>query len=85
MKWFNYEIGEGENVTVIYPDLQTFNQFYTHYVIDGLKGQPQGLFHDSGGSSNSSSNKHNETSLPRIMLIATFYETIDTAKHTSVQ
>ena len=58
--------------------MQTFSQVCTQYVKDELTGQPQGLFHDNG---NGGGGKHNETSLPRIILIAAFYETIDTVKH----
>ena len=70
MKWFNEGIGEGENGIVIYPNLQTFRQIYTQYVKDQLAKKE-----DDNNS------KGNGQSKPRIILIATFYETTDSVKH----
>jgi hypothetical protein len=61
-KWFNQEIGDGENGIVVYPNLQSFRQIYTQFVKEQLK-------------------KADESLMPRIILIATFYETIDSIKH----
>jgi MEDS: MEthanogen/methylotroph, DcmR Sensory domain len=61
-KWFNEEIGEGENGIVVYPNLQSFRQIYTQFVKEQLE-------------------KADELLMPRIILIATFYETIDSIKH----
>ena len=72
MKWFHEGITEGENGIVIYPNLQTFRQIYTRYA----KGQ---LAKEDEDEKNNS--KGNEQSKPRIILIATFYETIDSVKH----
>lgn len=69
MKWFDEEVRDGENSIIIYPNLQTFRQIYTKYVKDQLAKE-------DGNNS-----KRNESSLPRIMLIATFYETTDSVKH----
>lgn len=69
MKWFDEEVRDGENSIIIYPNLQTFRQIYTKYVKDQLAKE-------DGNNS-----KRNEPSLPRIMLIATFYETTDSVKH----
>jgi hypothetical protein len=69
MKWFDEEVRDGENSIIIYPNLQTFRQIYTKYVKDQLAKE-------DGNNS-----KLNEPSLPRIMLIATFYETTDSVKH----
>ena len=69
MKWFDEEVRDGENSIIIYPNLQTFRQIYTKYVKDQLSKE-------DGNNS-----KRNEPSLPRIMLIATFYETTDSVKH----
>ncbi len=54
---------------MIYPNLQTFRQIYTKYVKDKLAKED-----DNNG-------KGNEQSKPRIILIATFYETTDRVKH----
>jgi hypothetical protein len=75
MRWFNEGIGEGENGIVIYPNLQTLRQIYTQYAKEQLeKGEED------------DNSKGNEQSNPRIILIATFYETIfyetiDSVKH----
>jgi hypothetical protein len=69
MKWLDEEVRDGENSIIIYPNLQTFRQIYTKYVKDQLAKE-------DGNNS-----KRNEPSLPRIILIATFYETTDSVKH----
>jgi hypothetical protein len=61
-KWFNEEIGDGENGIVVYPNLQSFRQIYTQFVKEQL-------------------GKTDESLMPRIILIATFYETVDSIKH----
>ena len=69
MKWFDEEVRDGENSIIIYPNLQTFRQIYTKYVKDQLAKEDE------------NNSKRHEPSLPRIMLIATFYETTDSVKH----
>lgn len=69
MKWFDEEVRDGENSIIIYPNLQTFRQIYTRYVKDQLAKEDE------------NNSKRNEPSLPRIILIATFYETTDSVKH----
>jgi hypothetical protein len=69
MKWFDEEVRDGENSIIIYPNLQTFRQIYTKYVNDQLAKEDE------------NNSKHNEPSLPRIILLATFYETTDSVKH----
>jgi hypothetical protein len=71
MKWFNEEIAEGENGIVIYPNLQTFREIYTQYVKDQLAKEED----------EKNESERNEPSLPRIILIATFYETVNSVKH----
>ena len=77
MKWFHEEISEGENAIVIYPNLQTFRQIYTQYV----KGQLEKKQGANWNNYNNNSNTVDKQSKPRIILIATFYETIDSVKH----
>jgi hypothetical protein len=72
MKWFHEELGDGENGIVIYPNLQTFRQIYTRYAKDQLAKEEEDEKINSKG---------NKQSKPRIILIATFYETIDSVKH----
>jgi hypothetical protein len=68
-KWFKEEIAEGENGIIIYPNLQTFREIYMQYVKDELAKEEE---------NNSTRNKQ---LMPRIILIATFYETINSLKH----
>ena len=76
MKWFNDGIGEGgENSILIYPNLQTFRQIYTQYVKDHLAKEEE---EDDNDDDN---NIRNEQFKPRIILIAPFYETINSVKH----
>src|SRR5215211_6972073 len=70
MEWFHEGITDGENGIVIYPNLQTFRQIYTKYAKDQLAKEDE-----------DKENKGNEQSKPRIILIATFYETVDSVKH----
>jgi hypothetical protein len=69
---FDEELGEGENGIIIYPNLQSFRQIYTKYVRDELAKEEE---EDNNNS------KDNEQSKPRIILIAPFYETVDSVKH----
>jgi hypothetical protein len=74
-KWFKEEIAEGENGIIVYPNLQTFRQIYTEYVREQIaKGNEQ-------DHRNNNTHRHNKQSMLRIILIATFYETIDSVKH----
>jgi hypothetical protein len=68
-KWFKEEVAEGENGIIIYPNLQTFRQIYMQYVKDELAKEEE------------NNSTHNTQLMPRIILIATFYETIDSVKH----
>jgi hypothetical protein len=74
MKWFKEEVAEGENGIIIYPNLQTFRQIYTEYVKDQLAKTGEEEDDDDNST-------RNEQLKPRIILIATFYETIDSVKH----
>jgi hypothetical protein len=74
MKWFHDGIGEGENGIVIYPNVQTLRQIYTQYVKDQLAQAGE-------EDDNTNNNTRKEQLKPRIILIATFYETTDNVKH----
>jgi hypothetical protein len=69
MKWFDQEVGDGGDGIVIYPNVQTFRQIYTKYAKQQLAKEDD------------NNNTRIEQSKPRIILIATFYETIDSVKH----
>jgi hypothetical protein len=74
MRWFNDRIEKGENSILIYPNLQIFQQIYMQCVKDQLTR------HEKEGKYDR--NIQNERSKPGvIILIATFYETIDSVKH----
>jgi hypothetical protein len=75
MKWFHEGITEGENGIVIYPNLQTFRQIYRQYAKDQLAKE------EEEEEDEKNNNTRNQQSKPRIILIATFYETIDSVKH----
>ena len=72
-KWFKEEVTEGENGIIIYPNLQTLRQIYTQYVKDQLA--------KAKDEQELNNNTRNKQLMPRIILIATFYETIDSVKH----
>src|SRR5919202_1157371 len=77
MKWLDKEVGDGENGIIIYPNLQSFRQIYTKYVKDQLAKQEE----EQQDNDNSNNSKGNEQLKPRIVLIATFYETVESVKH----
>jgi hypothetical protein len=72
-KWFKEEVAEGENGVIIYPSLQTFRQIYMQYVKDELA--------EAVEEEDDDNSTRNKQLMPRIILIATFYETIDSVKH----
>jgi 6-phosphogluconate dehydrogenase (decarboxylating) len=78
MKWLDEEVGGGENGIVIYPNLQTFRQIYTKYVKDKLAKKE---VEEEKEDNNNNSKGNGQLSKPRIILLATFYETVDSVKH----
>ncbi len=75
MKWFIDEIEKGENGILIYPNLQTFRKIYMQYVKDELAKHEEEEEYDED-------NKCNEQLKQGIIiLIATFYDTINSVKH----
>jgi hypothetical protein len=73
MRFFNEEVVEGENGIIIYPNLQIFRQIYTKCVKDQSA---------KAGEEEADNTEDNEKSKkPGIILIATFYETVDSIKH----
>lgn len=85
IKWFKKEAGEGENSILVYPNLQSFRQIYTRYAKDQLltpkeAGREEEEEEDGNESSNRL-NKEQSTNSSRILLIAPFYETIESVKH----
>jgi hypothetical protein len=78
-RWLDKEVEDGENTILVYPNTQTFRQIYTKYVKDQLAAREQEGKEDN--NNNNSSRDNNEQSKSRIILIAPFYETVDSVKH----
>ena len=75
-RWFDKEVEDGENSIFVYPNLQTFRQIYAKYVRDQLA--------DSRGDDEEEDSKLYKqltSSKSRIVLIAPFYETVNSVKH----
>ena len=90
MQWFEHGIEEGENGILVYPDLQTFREIYMQYAKDQLvarEDQKEDEEEDNAVDyyydyDNDDNNRHKEQLLmPRIILVATFYDTVNAVKH----
>jgi hypothetical protein len=89
MQWFENGIQKGENGVLVYPNLQTFREIYSQYVKDQLapreeqKGQKGDEDNDNDYHHHYHNNARREEHLlvPRIILIATFYDTVNAVKH----
>jgi hypothetical protein len=90
MSWFENGMEEGENGILVYPNLQTFREICTEYVKDQLVEGQQGEQKEEENEQNIDDNKYQdnnnnglreELQLPRIILIATFYDTVNAVKH----
>jgi hypothetical protein len=79
-RWFDKEVEDGENSILVYPSTQTFRQIYTKYVKDQLAAA-RAQEGKEDNNNNNSSRENNEQSKSRIILIASFYETVDSVKH----
>lgn len=84
MQWFEDGIEEGENGILVYPNMQTFREIYMQYAKDQLVAREEQ--EDDGDNKDNvyhyNSNRLKEQLLmPRIVLIATFYDTVNTVKH----
>jgi hypothetical protein len=83
-RWFDKEVEDGENSILVYPSTQTFRQIYTKYVKDQLaaaRAQEGKEDNNNNNNNSNSSRENNEQSKSRIILIAPFYETVDSVKH----
>ena len=82
MEWFEDGIEGGENRILIYPNLQTFRQIYTQYVKDHLLAREEEEQNEKGIDDNNNRRKGQlSLIMPRIILIATFYDTVSAVKH----
>ena len=84
-RWFDKEVEDGENSILVYPSTQTFRQIYTRYVKDQLvasrKREVEQDNNNNNNNNNNNSKNTNKQSKSRIILIAPFYETVDSVKH----
>ena len=78
-RWFDKEVEDGENSILVYPSTQTFRQIYTKYVKEHLVSARKQEVEEE--NNDNSSRDNNKQSKPRIILIAPFYETVDSVKH----
>ncbi len=87
MEWFEEGIEDGENCILVYPNLQTFREIYTQYVKDHLLAREEEEEQKENEVDNNidyldNNNRHKGQSLmPRIILIATFYDTVNAVRH----
>jgi hypothetical protein len=84
MEWFEERIEDGENSILVYPNLQTFREIYTQYVKDQLlagEEQKEKGNDDDDDYSDNNNRREGQLLLPRIILIATFYDTVNAVKH----
>jgi hypothetical protein len=89
MQWFENGIQKGENGVLVYPNLQTFREIYSQYVKDQLapREEQKGKEGDEDNENDNNHHYHNNARreedliVPRIILIATFYDTVNAVKH----
>ena len=83
MQWFEDGMEEGENGILVYPNMQTFREIYMQYAKDQLVArEEQKENEDNNNNYPDNKNRHKEQlPMPRIVLIATFYDTVNAVKH----
>ena len=89
MRWFENPIEGGENGILVYPNLQTFREICTQYVKDQLVVRQEEEEEDQKEEDEENNDDYyldnnglrEELQMPRIILIATFYDTVNAVKH----
>jgi hypothetical protein len=82
MEWFEDGMEEGENGILVYPNMQTFREIYMQYAKDQLVAREEQKENEDNDDYRDNNNRHKEQLLmPRIILIATFYDTVNAVKH----
>ena len=81
MKWFENGMDEGENGIVVYPNLETFREICTQYVKDQLVVRQKEEEENKNNYYQDNIGLREQLHMPRIILIATFYDTINAVKH----
>ena len=84
MQWFEDGMEEGENGILVYPNMQTFREIYMQYAKDQLVAREEQKENEDNNNDDyhDNNNRRKEQLLmPRIILIATFYDTVNAVKH----
>jgi hypothetical protein len=84
MRWFENGIEGGENGILVYPNLQTFREICTQYVKDQLVVRQEEEEEKEENNDDyylDNNGLREELQMPRIILIATFYDTVNAVKH----
>ncbi len=84
MRWFENPIEGGENGIVVYPNLETFREICTQYVKDQLVVRQEEEEEEEENKNNYYQDNiglREQLHMPRIILIATFYDTVNAVKH----
>ena len=90
LQWFEDGIEEGEKGIFVYPNMQTFREIYMQYAKDQLVAQEEEQKEDEVSNNNNDDDDvyHNNNNrrkeqlvMPRIILISTFYDTVNAVKH----
>lgn len=85
MQWFEDGIEEGENGILVYPNMQTFREIYMQYAKDQLVAREEqkenGVSNNDDVYHNNNNRREEQLLMPRIILISTFYDTVNTVKH----
>ena len=83
MRWFENPIEGGENGIVVYPNLETFREICTQYVKDQLVVRQKEEEEEEENKNNYYQDNIGleQLHMPRIILIATFYDTVNAVKH----
>jgi hypothetical protein len=77
MQWFEDGIDEGENGILVYPNMQTFREIYMQYAKDQLVAREE----QQEDEDRNNNGRTKQLLMPRIILIATFYDTVNAVKH----
>jgi hypothetical protein len=81
MRWFENPIEGGENGIVVYPNLETFREICTQYVKDQLVVRQEEEEENKNNYYQDNIGLREQLHMPRIILIATFYDTVNAVKH----
>jgi hypothetical protein len=85
MQWFEDGIEEGENGILVYPNMPTFREIYMQYAKDQLVAREEQKENEHDNNNNEYHDNNNRRKeqllIPRIILISTFYDTIDAVRH----